>query len=254
MRDALKTILEIQEYDMQMVQLMRLKKERQDELNHICAAKEDLKKRVLLKENELIELRKVIRLMEGEVEDLSSRRKALEAQQNQVKKVDEFNALNQEISSLERERVAKEQKLSDLYDQAAAEEDELKEVQTHLDTTTESSLVLEEEIFEAIENINKEGQAIQVERNALVQTADSAVFAIYEKLLRNKKDRVVVPLENRCCSGCHILLTPQHENLVRKKLKHLVFCEHCSRILYWQEEAALEEEKPKTRRRRRATK
>ena len=62
---------------------------------------------------------------------------------------------------------------------------------------------------------------------------------IYERLLRNKKDRVVVPIENRTCSGCHIVLTAQHENLVRKG-ENLVFCEHCSRIHYWQESEAFE--------------
>ena len=55
---------------------------------------------------------------------------------------------------------------------------------------------------------------------------------MYEKLLKNKRDRVVVPIENRCCSGCHILVTAQHENLVRKGEK-IVFCEHCSRVHYW---------------------
>lgn len=70
-------------------------------------------------------------------------------------------------------------------------------------------------------------------------------------LLNNKKDRVVVPLENRVCNGCHISLTAQDENLVRKGEK-LIFCEHCSRILYLPESAELEGTAiaPKRRRRR----
>ncbi len=35
------------------------------------------------------------------------------------------------------------------------------------------------------------------------------------------------------------MLTAQDENLVRKG-ERLVFCEHCSRIHYWQESEALE--------------
>ena len=60
------------------------------------------------------------------------------------------------------------------------------------------------------------------------------MFATYERLLRNKKDRVIVSIENRTCTGCHIALTAQHENLVRKGDK-ISFCEHCSRIHYWSE-------------------
>jgi uncharacterized protein len=65
---------------------------------------------------------------------------------------------------------------------------------------------------------------------------------------------VIVPIENRCCSGCHIMLTAQDENMVRKG-EHLVFCEHCSRILYWQESEALEGTTVATKqRRKRSTK
>ncbi|MCB1149304.1 MAG: hypothetical protein KDK48_03995, partial [Chlamydiia bacterium] len=84
---------------------------------------------------------------------------------------------------------------------------------------------------------------------ALVSEADPEVFAIYERLMRNKKNRVVVPIENRCCSGCHITLTAQDENLVRKG-ERLIFCEHCSRIHYWPESEVLEEEAAPKRRRR----
>ena len=84
------------------------------------------------------------------------------------------------------------------------------------------------------------------------QDADPEMLKIYEKLLKNKRDRVVVPIENRCCSGCHILVTAQHENLVRKGEK-IVFCEHCSRIHFWQEHIVQESEEKAGRRRRKTT-
>ena len=98
----------------------------------------------------------------------------------------------------------------------------------------------------------KKAKCSKAQRDALVAKADPEVFRIYERLLRNKKDRVVVPIENRCCSGCHIMLTAQDENLVRKG-ERLVFCEHCSRIHYWQESEALEGTAVATKQRRRRT-
>ncbi|ADI38805.1 putative uncharacterized protein [Waddlia chondrophila 2032/99] len=254
MHEALKDILPIQEFDMQMIQLMKLKKERTKELNHINGIKSDLRQKTMIKEGEIIELRKNIRLLEGEVKEVAEKIKKLEGQQSQVRKVDEFNALSHEISQAERERVAKDQRLSDLYDQVAAEEEALKSLNENLELTVENSKVLENEIKESIERINEEGKAIQKQRDELVGSADPELFRIYEMLLKNKKDRVVVPIENRCCSGCHITLTAQHENLVRKG-ERLVFCEHCSRIHFWQESEALEGTAvaTKTRRRRRTT-
>ena len=255
MHEALKDILPIQEFDMQMIQLMKLKKERVKELTHINGIKNDLRQKSMIKEGEIIELKKNIRLLEGEVKEIAEKIKKLEGQQGQVRKVDEFNALSHEISHSERECSAKEQKLSDLYDTVSAEEEVLKNLQENLEQTNENSQVLENEIKESIDRINEEGKAIKIQRDDLVVAADPQTFRIYEMLLKNKKDRVVVPIENRCCSGCHITLTAQHENLVRKG-ERLVFCEHCSRIHFWYESEALDGtlEDTKTRRRRRTTK
>jgi predicted nucleic acid-binding Zn-ribbon protein len=254
LRDALKDILEVQEYDIKMIRLMRLKKERQTELMRIQLLRDDLHHKVIVKEGEIIELKKQIRLFESDISELTAKAKKLEGQQNSVKKVEEFNALTQEISAVEREKAAKEQRLSDLYDKLAAEEDLLKNLKSTYETTVESSQQLEKEIQDSVKAINEEGTSLKKERDKYLHRANPEILQVYEKLLKNKKDRVIVPIENRCCSGCHILVTAQHENLVRKGEK-LVFCEHCSRIHYWQgdkEKQHTEEEAVPSRRRRRA--
>lgn len=255
MLKALNLILEIQELDMQMIQLMRLKQERQRELENIHSVKSDLGQKLSLKESEIIELKANIRLVEGDVADTLAKYKKLEGQQNSVKKVDEFNALSHEMSQVDRERIAREQRLSDLFDKLALEEEIQKNLADTLESTSGNSKILETEIYESIGKINDEGRVIKAQRDGLVAKADPEIFRIYERLLRNKKDRVVVAIENRCCSGCHIMLTAQDENLVRKG-ERLVFCEHCSRIHFWPESQTLEgtPSAPTKPRRRRSTK
>lgn len=252
MHQALQQILEIQEFDMQMIQLMRLKRERQAELASIHSTKEELNKQVENKEKEITDLKKNIRLAEGELNEIVAKFKKLESQQHSIKKVEEFNALNHEMAQVERERVAKEQRVSDLCDRLAAEETVLKNMAKHLESTIESNKILEAEIHESISRINEEGCVLKDQRDKLADKADSEVLRIYERLLRNKKDRVLVPIENRCCSGCHIMLTAQDENLVRKG-EHLVFCEHCSRIHYWPESQIFESTTVAAKPRRRRT-
>lgn len=252
MLTALQQILEIQEFDMQMIQLMRLKRDRQAELAAIQANKDNLSNQAESKEKEILELKKNIRLSEGEVNEVVAKFKKLETQQHSIKKVDEFNALNHEMAQVERERVSKEHRLSEMYDRLAAEETALQNLSKHLETTTDSNKVLEAEINESVSRINEEGRVLKTQRDKLSSKADAEVLRIYERLLRNKKDRVLVPIENRCCSGCHIMLTAQDENMVRKG-EHLVFCEHCSRIHYWPESEALESTTVATKPRRRRT-
>ncbi len=212
----LQDILEIQELDMQMIQLMQLKSQRRRELDNIIAVKMDLRTQVNMKQNEIKELKLSASMMEGEISDVSAKLKKLESMQGSIKKVEEFNALSQEMAQADREKNAKEQRLSDILDRIAGEEDALKSIEEILNSTVDNSKSLELEIHDSVNRINEEGKVLLVQRTDLVKKADPEVFHVYERLLKNKKDRVVVPIENRCCSGCHIMLTAQDENLVRK--------------------------------------
>lgn len=253
MLETLKLILEIQELDMKMIQLMHLKQDRQKEMDLINANKKSLNERLSSKVAQIQELKTLIRLSEGEHTEILAKIKKLESQQNSIKKVEEYNALTHEISSADRERVAKEQRLSDLYDKLSIEEDLLKNLNDTIQSNLEGSVSLEEEIRESVRQINSEGRLLKDERDHLAESADPEIFKVYQRLMNNKKDRVIVSLENRCCSGCHIMLTAQHENLVRKG-ERLVFCEHCSRIHYWSESKTLEDTAAGTKQRRRRTK
>ncbi len=187
---------------------------------------------------------------ETQIKEIQDRVAKLESQQAAVKKMDEFNALTHEMTNAGRERTAVEQKLSDLVDRLSNEEELLVSLRENLKSTDENSRMIEKEIHESIEKINAEGKTLLAQRESLKSQVEPEIFKIYERLLKNKKDRVVVPIEQRTCSGCHIVLTPQHENLVRKG-DRLVFCEHCSRILFWQSVPVAEGEEAAPRRRRR---
>src|SRR5262245_17582407 len=97
LRDLLKVILEIQEFDIKMIRLMLLKKDRLEELERISSLRDDLSHQVAVKGEGVTELKKQIRLSETEVAEIKARIQKLEGQQSSVKKVEEFNALTQEI-------------------------------------------------------------------------------------------------------------------------------------------------------------
>jgi uncharacterized protein len=245
----LKNIIDIQEFDMKMIRLMRLKKERQKELDHIDSLRRDLQKQLEEKRNEISELNKNVSSQETKIIEIEEKIKRLEGKQLNVKKVDEFNALTQELTQSEREKAATEQIASDLIDKKNLEEEILEKIKDSLKESEDSSQTLLSEIKLSIQSINSEGKELKVQRDTLAKSANEEILKIYERLLQNKKDRVVVPIENRTCSGCHISLTAQHENLVRRGEK-LIFCEHCSRIHYWEESKAVEGTTTATRRRR----
>lgn len=251
LQEFLSVILKIQDIDIKLIRLMRVKRDRQKEKEKVLSLLESIREQVASKEKEVVELKKNIRMGETQIKEIQEKITKLEGQQTQVKRMDEFNALTQEITQAGRDRHTTEGRLSDLTDKLAQEEDLLSSLKKNLEMTEKNSSNLEKEIQEAIQGINSEGAALLQERKTLIPNVEPEMFAIYDRLLKNKQDRVVVPIENRTCTGCHILLTAQDENLVRRG-DRMIFCEHCSRILFWQE-APKEEEQVTKRRRRRAT-
>jgi uncharacterized protein len=253
MAEALQDILQIQELDIKMIRLMQMKKARQDELLEIASIHDELIDQLSSKEDELSEMGQSCLELEKRIDECTANIKRLEGHQSSIKKIDEFNALTKEISLLEREKSGLENELSTLVDQKSIEEEVLEKTKETLNISDKNNVSLKAEIRDTIIKINSEGQELKAKRDALAEKADQSILEIYEKLLRNKKDRVVVPIENRICQGCHIALTAQHEVLVRKQ-ENLVFCDHCSRIHYYNgDEGEAEVDVKAVKRRRRKT-
>ncbi len=250
--EKLRPLLDIQELDMKMIRLMRIKKQRYAELKQIEDLKQELNNQLQNKSAEILAIEEETKLINAKVALLNEKYKALEDSQINIKKIEEFNALTQEMTALEREKAALESQTSALLDKKAEEEEILEKIKQTLEDSEKNSQEIKSDIANALKQINEEGSKLKAESDRLQETADKEALAIYKRLLRSKKDRVIVPLNERTCMGCYISNTMQHENLVRKQLG-LVFCEHCSRIHYI-EEAAPESVKEKPRRRRKTTK
>lgn len=251
LQESLKVILEIQELDIKMIRLMRVKNERKKELNHIKSLREEVQQQLEDKKSQILEIKKNIKLAEGDLEEVKEKIQQTEKNQKSVKTVDEFNALSQTITQSERKKTALESQFSDLTEQLQSEEEIQVNLEASVEDTQKRSVKIVEEIEENVKLINEEGKTLKEQRDQLAQSLENSnVFQIYERLLKNKKNRVVVPIENRVCQGCHITLTAQHENLVRRG-ERLVYCEYCSRIHYWQDSNMLEGTTVETTKRRR---
>ena len=252
MHPSLKPLIDIQELDIKMIRLMRIKKQRQSELMQIESLREELGEQLSLKEEEIEQLNQQTVHLEEKIEALTEKYKQLENQQSNIKKVDEFNALTQEMTAVEREKSNLEKEASNIFDKKAEQEEILEKIKESLKASNENSIEVEKEIKSSIDTINSEGQSLKDKRDGLSPTCEKEMLKTYERLIRNKKDRVIVPIQNRTCSGCHITLTFQHENQVRKG-DAIVFGEHCSRIHFWEENQGSDDTKAVTKRRRRRT-
>jgi predicted nucleic acid-binding Zn-ribbon protein len=75
---------------------------------------------------------------------------------------------------------------------------------------------------------------LAAERAALASTISPPVLALFDRLLKGRKNSAVTPVRAGRCSTCQILIRPQTVNELRRN-EILYQCESCQRILFYED-------------------
>ena len=171
--------------------------------------------------------------LEGEVEQTEATIVKYKTQQMQVKKNEEYTALENEIGTLK-------QKISDLEDVELQilEEIDLKaaELANLREDTDNKQKTLEARIALLKQNLGSFNSELEDARSAVEDCRseiDSGVLQQYTYVKSQiKRPPVVVELEDGRCKGCHLKVSGEVESEARKG-NELVRCDSCGRILYF---------------------
>lgn len=191
------------------------------ELNNIEIAKMDLNKKEILRN----EIDNQIKVKESEI-------KKFKNQQLEVKKNEEYQALTHQIEKSEEEiSNLEENEISIMY-----EIDEEKAIYEANRQRFEVRIKEQKnQIVELDHKLNELKNISDHYRNLYSESRNSIEGKILEQY-DNTKSQVkrfpyIVPVENQTCTGCHLKLSNDVIAQCRTK-EDLVFCDHCSRILY----------------------
>ena len=186
------------------------------------------------KEAELEAVSKRRRSEEIEIEELTGEIKKLEGRLLKVSTNKEYEATLAEIGSGKERRSKVEGDLIKLMEQ----EEELSKA------VSESQLAFGprmKEIEERKSLLKKELEhnenlipALEKHRTEIAERLSSAMRARYERIARGKNGVAVVSVRKGACGGCFTALPAQRINEI-KLSDRLVTCEHCGRILVWNE-------------------
>jgi predicted nucleic acid-binding Zn-ribbon protein len=89
-----------------------------------------------------------------------------------------------------------------------------------------------ESIEKEAEEDLKQLEATRKLREQVDQDVDAVLKKDYERTKKIVKTRIVVPVINATCQGCHMNLPPQMF-IDLQRGGQLKFCPHCDRIIYW---------------------
>jgi len=173
--------------------------------------------------------------------EVESAREKSEKNMDMVSTQREYEALDKEIKDASekeqqyrKELQQRERILSELNDQIKQ--------QTALIEQQESELEDRRKKIEAeINDKKRQIENLKKKEGKLTENLDSEVVFKFERIIKNKMGIGIVAIKGNVCMGCHMILPVQFANEVRIGEEY-VFCPYCSRILYYEESAAGEEE------------
>ncbi len=169
-----------------------------------------------------------------QLDDAERSRENSEKQMELITTQREFEALEKEI----KDAAAREQQLRKSLlakEKYCGELDEKLEEQEALMAYQQEEVKAETEKKDArISEKEQELSSLQSQRDALTPGLSDELIFKFERIIKNKAGKGIVPIHGLVCQGCHMTLPIQFVNDVRKA-EDIEFCPYCSRILYFDE-------------------
>jgi predicted nucleic acid-binding Zn-ribbon protein len=171
--------------------------------------------------------------LELEAEAHRAKAARYKVQQFETRKNEEFTALGTEIQREEKEVQEIEDRELDLM---ALGEKAKKEAVVE----AEGAKVKEGELTAKEEELKKKKTELETRLADLVKEIETLASGVeegllnkYRRIMANKRDVAVVPVEHGTnCGGCHMKLT-QGSTIATKSGKAGAACENCGRLLFW---------------------
>jgi hypothetical protein len=175
---------------------------------------------------------KLRRQQERELEEVTDQLKKRQSRLFEIKTNQEYSAVLKEIEGLKHKVSVLEEAILVLLDQievelkARAEEEQRvrsSEAEALRDTQRK-----EAELRQLLGRLSE----LQGARKGRSKDVESSLLQQYLRLLKSRAGLAVAPVRDGSCEGCHVALTPQLYNEVRRN-EEILTCERCGRILYW---------------------
>lgn len=174
--------------------------------------------------------------LEVEIDSVKGRIAKYKNQELTVKNNDEYKALESQIVMCRKEIEKLENREMSLMEGSEKIAAELVHCQQRLVDAQASVDAEKGALDRRLANTTEDIERMQAKRIKMIADIDKDTLRIYTRIMNNKKDYAIVPVERDTCGGCHMQLTPQtvHDTKSRQKL---VSCSYCGRLLYWDQYA-----------------
>jgi len=238
--NTIKVLEQIQRIDLDIKAIEEEQKKYRDEIAAAELSSRELSEAVEAVTSEIDDLRSRIKELDGKISENSDRIKKDENRLNTIKNSKEMNALNREISAANRANKQSEQDKAALATKVAEMEEQLASRQAALDESSELVTRLTAEFEE-----KKAGWAGVLEeknsqRDSIKGEVRPDILKKYEMIRSRRGGLAMAVVREETCQGCYIHIPPQVFIQLQKGVAELIYCPHCHRILYAEDQGELE--------------
>lgn len=203
-------------------QRAKLKSDLELEKTHLGELDKTLKDIQLKLKNKELELAQ----KEGQI-------KKLDGQLSQVKTNKEYGALQQEIASLKADNSLLEEDIIHILDEVEAAKEETQKEKEKFALVAKSFQGKDDEFVVQEKTLRERLVALENERKEAVAQLPPELGDLYSRIALKKQGLALASVSGEACTACQMQIRPQLINEIRLG-DHIVVCENCSRILYFE--------------------
>ena len=235
----LRALLELQKLDLRLRDLESRLKLLPREMNDMLAKRDALAASTKAAQDEVRRIELAIKNGESGIEALQKENLKLQQQSALVKNNKEYQAM---LAAVEQNK----HKIGDLEEKTLLLMDELDAARTRSvkvagDNRAETAMLKSEfdELVAFSGEVKKEIAQLKERRPAMTKNINAEVLSRYTALLGGKNPTVpVVALDGESCGNCHLAITPQTINLLKRG--DVGVCDNCQHFIYDAEACGIE--------------
>jgi len=175
---------------------------------------------------------KLRRQQERELEEVTDQLKKRQSRLFEVKTNQEYSAVLKEIEGLKHKVSVLEEAILVLLDQIEVELKARAEEEQRVRSSEAEALRDTQRKEAELRQLRGRLSELQGARKGRSKNVELSLLQQYLRLLKSRAGLAVAPARDGSCEGCHVALTPQLYNEVRRN-EEILTCERCGRILYW---------------------
>ena len=185
---------------------------------------------------------KARRHLEGELQDLETKRSKYKGQLMEVKTNKEYTAMLHEIEAVEREIRSREDQILGEMERAEGLSADIKREETELKNVEARHRDDGQLLAARAEALKKETARLSTERDAIAETIAPAARELFQRVAR-LRGVAVAEARDAMCQLCHVKLRPQMF-MDLKRNDQVVQCPSCSRIMFYEPPVPVEAPQP----------